>query len=705
MPAATVYRRLADSTRPIWKFARWRRDSGGTKGLFETFSLIAQAPNMSALDLAAALNNIIDYSGDVEGRHKHIVAQLETLKTGQRRLATLYLALAELHGIYQGKYRVPPAAALLASYAENTIRLSDSNDFYNQIALRLVRYVEANHAATPRPLLLYSLGRIYRNQLAAPLDERKAFAYVVQGARQDGTLCKRDLARCYLNGWGVAPDPAKAVTLFEQLAHAGGGTRDLLECMALGHCNAPAGMTFGQGYEQLAADYAAYRVPYLIRLLAGIGMPSNISAAEKFLRRFPSELGTHLFKMLSQPAFQRFCSSGYAKKLVQNYETRNVPTNHIPWRLRLVGRSQFAYLVAALRYLAVVEEHVHERSWHELNARAAAVYLGISYRKAIGAALDVGPRFNALSPAGIPCANWPPSGQHVSMPDTDSLLILSRQGIILALLPRLRAHRKTYGHRLIGLRDVFALLALAFGDCNRAVMPQFSLDDYVSDPNEFTLFRYSKKVFQPTFLAATPIGKSLYASDKMMPTFGRENLFSHTSYFDNAYLEGELHNSDFYSEIECAPGRMPDANSQSITLAHVDAQKISVMRALGFELTKYVIRHAEMRFNARTFRVVADGLEQTLSRNDVGNRNGLRAAIGSRRFEEIARAFPVFARVRIFLAMSKLLATLRGDQRYQLARPVDWFVKRAKDMWQMAAVEDQPIPRHFAGKRPRHRSP
>jgi len=302
---------------------------------------------------------------------------------------------------------------------------------------------------------------------------------------------------------------------------------------------------------------------------------------------------------------------------------------------------------------------------------------------------EVGPLFVEKTKLGFPKPRQLPSPQGLlcvrESLENDLISFYRTDNTVFYFTFDFSNHFDAYGDGLLTRKDLLLAFAAAF-DKSAYQGLSFSLEGYSENPEDSFVNRFSsieKCIIDPWWLMYTDIGKSIYWADRTMPTFGVDSIFSVKDAFAAVESDDGLQESipSFYREVEACYGASPFTWSrQSIDLDWVELIRARRNYIGSLRRETFRFKDMRMRFDASYISYDDDGREKSRSEypNDPSTQVGQKAQLGSERFDEIAYFFPVYARIRLFMAIMHLVGELR-DSGIQLGWPLESQVRRIRE--------------------------
>lgn len=279
-----------------------------------------------------------------------------------------------------------------------------------------------------------------------------------------------------------------------------------------------------------------------------------------------------------------------------------------------------------------------------------------SYQAYVDSSLRLGPVYNKLDHQGCPLPSilkqrtWPQDGwvQITGISESHGTL-------------KLQGKRSSHHPSLITPEDFEVAQILAFASEDRIEWPSFSLEDATGTHEPW--MRLQKKVFTPSWLAATDFGHSLYQADWMLKSLREDSVLqSYTDPFLNtASTPGapvhEYMRRHFPVQGDSVPGCSFGRLELVMTGIKVSTQK----RAGGFLGTLYNLEDFHIHIESSGIKVDEHGneLDRNLQPDDPTTFFGQVAMRIKQNYALVCHWYPVFARVPQILAVARLLFHLR----------------------------------------------
>ncbi|WP_171173695.1 hypothetical protein [Ruegeria sp. HKCCD8929] len=215
--------------------------------------------------------------------------------------------------------------------------------------------------------------------------------------------------------------------------------------------------------------------------------------------------------------------------------------------------------------------------------------------------------------------------------------------------------------------DLDVVAFIAFLDGANPTPPVFSLDRV---PSGRTDTRFDRKTFYPEWLAATPVGQSMYLADWLMKgIMHRDGVPSLTNPFASGATKRFWHPPAIVESIGNATGSwsLPDGNRAANSRFAIVVRSVDLScarfgtAAPNFE-GQYRIDNINIQVESSLYNGRQDARnEEQYRENDPATEVGAKAQRLNENYQEIADLFPVFERVAVILPAFSVMCRARSD--------------------------------------------
>ena len=373
--------------------------------------------------------------------------------------------------------------------------------------------------------------------------------------------------------------------------------------------------------------------------------------------RFPASRFLDWINSKDRISFDNTCSS-----LTDHQKLTDAIDRHKRSKIDLEA-SDVRGLILASSLAAMREPAPTDHMWHSLRMLHDIVEAGGSYLSVKESVGRVGPMHNVLDENGIPVAGLlrevVPS-EAAGWLDLDFIEFSSGDFKVSG----------TPSGRLVPLltqADLDVAAQLAFFEGSEPVPPSFSLD---KAPSERTDMRLDRKTFQPSWLASTAFGQSMYFADWLMKSF---TMWNGLPSVEDPLVSGatveDWQPPAIVKEVSKATGHrtLPDETAAShgrleIVVRSADVSRACFKKWFFQRVIQYQLGSIDLFVESSIYGGDDDSQRSTLHfENDPATQPGARAKVILDNYQHISDLFPVFERVGLILAVFSIMCQARKD--------------------------------------------